>query len=385
MTANLLRKTWTDLDSSELRLLLDACIGGPGQFDGRDENPNKFYLPLARESCRIVLTYAGSRAVAIEPGSAFDPAEWERLSEEIEKSLLTGPVKVGREYSFCCCRVVGSWRGDRSGVQILPPPGDAPRAEIEMAEHPFILECPIRVSDFWPVTNHRRLREHRKLSLLLNVLLRGRVSLQPRQQEHFWAALPRDGVDSEYKWVNRFFFAKLGKSVIDEVSQPAAERLEEVDPEEYYAVVGHDGRPLRVPSDLDEFICRYMELLPANRAKFDRSTFWVDLASRQWTYSVSASFASLGSAIESLTDRGKTHRLYCDECKTQCTHEVPGATEKFRAFLETYAPGASRRKRRSAMYSLRSGILHGSELMQLDQDHAFGFGPSLVEPVRITE
>src|SRR6266498_4421209 len=67
MTANLLRKTWTDLDSSELRLLLDACIGGPGQFDGRDENPNKFYLPLARESCRIVLTYAGSRAVAIEP------------------------------------------------------------------------------------------------------------------------------------------------------------------------------------------------------------------------------------------------------------------------------------------------------------------------------
>jgi hypothetical protein len=172
MTANLLRKTWTDLDSSELRLLLDARIGGPGQFDGRDENPNKFYLPLARESCRIALTYAGSRVVAIEPSSAFDPAEWERLSEEIEKSLLTGPVKVGREYSFCSFRVVGSWRGDRSGVQILPPPGDAPRAEIEMAEHPFILECPIRVSDFWPVTNHRRLREHRKLSLLLRACLK---------------------------------------------------------------------------------------------------------------------------------------------------------------------------------------------------------------------
>ncbi len=33
------------------------------------------------------------------------------------------------------------------------------------------------------------------------------------------------------------------------------------------------------------------------------------------------------------------------------------------------------RKRRSVMYSLRSGILHGSELMQLDQDHAFGLAP----------
>ena len=27
------------------------------------------------------------------------------------------------------------------------------------------------------------------------------------------------------------------------------------------------------------------------------------------------------------------------------------------------------------MYSLRSGILHGSELMQLDQDLAFGWDP----------
>src|SRR5262245_26440941 len=266
MTTNLLRKTWTDLDSSELKLLLDTRIGGPGQFDGCDDNPNQFYLPLARESCRIVLIYAGSKIVAIEPGPAFDPAEWERVCEEIEKSILTGPVKVGREYSFCSFRVVGSWRGDRSGVQILPPPDDAPQAEVEMAEHPFILEFPIQVSDFWPVTNRRRLREHRKLSLLLNVLLRGRVSLQPRQQEHFWAALPRDGSGFEYKWANRFFFAKLGKSVIDEASQPAAEQLEEVAPGEYYAVGGHDGRPLRVPSDLDEFICRYMALSPANRA-----------------------------------------------------------------------------------------------------------------------
>jgi len=146
---------------------LEARIGGPGQLDGHAENftkaKGKFYLPLAGESCRIVLIYKGSKIVAIEPGSAFDKVEWAQVSEEIEKSLLTGPVKVGREYSFCSFRVVGSWRGDRSGVQILPPPDDAPRADVEMAEHPFILEFPIQASDFWPVTNHRRMREHRKL------------------------------------------------------------------------------------------------------------------------------------------------------------------------------------------------------------------------------
>jgi len=314
--------------------LLDARIRGFGQFDGYDENPNKFYLPLAGESCRLVLTYDGSRIVAIEPGSAFDSAEWERLSEEIERSILIGPLKVGREYSFSSFRVVGSWRGDRSGVQILPPPDDSPGAEVEMAEHPFILEFSIRASDFWPVTNYRRLREHSKLSLLLNILLRGAVTLQPRQQDYFWAAIPRDGVNFEYKWVNRYFHANLGHIVVDEVSPSTPERIQEVKSDEYYAGGGHDGMPLRVPSDLDELIYRYMNLSRTNRTKFDRSAFWFELARRQSIYSVSAAFASLVSAVEALTGRGDLHRLHCDICHTQCTHEVPGATEKFRAFFE---------------------------------------------------
>ena len=43
--------------------------------------------------------------------------------------------------------------------------------------------------------------------------------------------------------------------------------------------------------------------------------------------------------------------------------------------FETYAPGASLVKQRDDMYSLRSGILHGSKLMQLDQDLTFGWDP----------
>jgi hypothetical protein len=50
MAKNLLSETWLNLDSDELFLLLKERIGGPGQFDGRDANPNKFYLPLARDS-----------------------------------------------------------------------------------------------------------------------------------------------------------------------------------------------------------------------------------------------------------------------------------------------------------------------------------------------
>ena len=92
--------------------------------------------------------------------------------------------------------------------------------------------------------------------------------------------------------------------------------------------------------------------------EIDRAAYWLDMAWRQWDISVSASFAALVSAVESLINtRG------------------PGATGRFRDFLERYAPGASLTARRNLMYDLRSGILHGSELMTIDQDIAFGWDP----------
>ena len=375
MTDNLLSDEWKDLDSAELMLLLYERIGRPGQYDGISSNPNKFYLPLARSSCRVALTFREKKIVAIESGEAFDAAEWMKISKEIEESILAGPLKVGCDYSFSSFRVLGSWRGERSGVQILPPPEGAPRANDEGADHPFILEFPIKVTDCWPVTNHRRMRDHRNLTLLLNVLLAGHTSFQSNRPAHFWANVPCDDGHHESKWLQKFFFAKLEKIVLDELSPPADEQLEEVEPEEYYAKVGHDGKGLRVPADLDQSICCYMALSGENRAKFDRATFWMEMASRQWDTSVSVSFAALVSAIESLTERGDRHQFNCPSCHKPTEHEVPGATEKFRAILERYTPGDTLKSQRNKMYTLRSRILHGSELMQLDQDFYSGWDP----------
>jgi hypothetical protein len=380
MPENLLRETWANLDSRELRLLLDARIGGPGQFDDRDVNPNKFHLPHAGASCRIALTFRGKKIAAVEPGPAFDETEWQKIVDEIDSAILVGPPKVGREYSFSSLRVLGSWCGAHSGVQILPPPPQAPRAPVEIAEHPFILEFPIvgAPDDLWPIIVHRRMREHRRLTLVLDVLLTARISLEPRRSEPVWVHIPPaegSGGNGEFRWVLRRFWAPLGAPVINARSPPAVESLTEVEPEAYYANVGYDGNPLRVPADLDESLCRYRDLSASNRSKFDRAAFWVDMASRQWTMSISSSFASLVSAVESLTDRKTTHQIYCEQCQADRSHEVPGATERFRSFFETYAPNATLRERRSQMYKLRSGILHGSDLMQLDQDLAFGWDP----------
>jgi hypothetical protein len=356
MTTDLLQSGWADLDAAELRFILLERIGRPGQYDGRDSNPNTFYLPLAGSSCRIKVTFSDSKQiVGIEPGPAFDPAQWEQAVEEIER---TGPYKVGRDCSFSSFRVAGSWRGRRSGVQILPPPPDAPRPRFEMAEHPFILEYPVKVSDWWPITNFRRMREHRQLTFLLNVLLAGGTTIQPRRPRHLWAIVHEEDVASqEVKWVQEFYFTNIGEVVRDELSPPVADTIEEVDPEMYYTTVGHDGRGLRVPADLDNSICCYMRLSKGNRDKFSRAGFWMDMASRQWTVSFSASFASLAIAVESLGERS-----------------LP-PTARFRNFIEQYAPGASLENRRREMYALRSDILHGSGLMEMDQDAHFGWAP----------
>jgi hypothetical protein len=318
--ANLLKSGWSDVDPGEIRCILYARIGEPGQYRDRANNPGKFYLPLADPTCRVELTYSKEKQlVAIEPGPAFDAAQWDEIVREIES---TGPIKVGRDCSFSSFRVAGSWQGPRSGVQILPPPSDAPVAPVELAEHPFILEFPVKVSDRWSITNHRRMRSHRRLTLLLNILLAGGTCVQPRRARHLWAIESGDS-GSTVKWVQEFFFAKFGEAVSQALSPLTAERIREVDSATYYTSVGHDGRSLEVPSDLDELICCYMQLPAKLRAIFDRGSFWMDMASRQWTISFSASFASLVIAIEALGDRNK------------------GATARFHDYLEKYAPGAS--------------------------------------------
>jgi len=370
---NLLSDTWADLDQAELRLLLQERIGRPGQYDG---NPDVLHLPLAREKCRVSLTYKGAKIAAIEPGAAFDRSEWERICAEIEGPILKGPRRVGREFSFSTFRVEGWWRGTRSGVQILPAPNSAPRGG-GGSDDPFVLEFPVQDAGpgLWPITNHRRMREHRKLTLLLNLLLAGTTKFLPDRRRNFWACV-QFGAEPEFKWVQEWYSADLGQLVANQLSPPTGEKLEELEPDRYYKEVGHDGRGLRVPGDLDELICRYQNLPPTLQAKFDRATYWLSMASRQWEDSMSASYASLVSSAEALTtEESSKHSVYCEQCMEKRSHDVPGATEKFRAFFEKYTPDPGLKERRSKMYALRSKILHGSDLIQLDQGRAFGWDP----------
>src|SRR5450755_3004403 len=107
MTNNLL-KPCSDLDSAELRILLEELVGGPGQYHDFSDNPSKLYLPLEGSSCQIVLNVRDKKIVSIERGRALNVSEWNRICEKIENALINGPIKIGREYSFSSFRVLGS-------------------------------------------------------------------------------------------------------------------------------------------------------------------------------------------------------------------------------------------------------------------------------------
>lgn len=359
MESNLLREIWSQLDSYELRLLLDHRIGGPGQYEDRECNPHLIHLPLAGQECRVTLTYSDRTITSVEPGPAFDQFQWDAIAEEIETKILAGPERIGREFSFCSHHVLGSWRGERSGVQILPPHPESPPAPVECADHPFILEFPIREAGCWLITNHRRMREHRWLTLMLNTVLAGRMNVQSRRTEHSWGCFRRDGGELEIHWFQLGYFGRLGQCVLETPTPLLDERVEVIPTDRYFEEVrGIDGHGLRVPSDLDESICRYQQLPAVRREQFNRAAYWLDMASRQWTISMSSSFGALVSAVESLINQ-----------------RGPGSTARFRNFLERYAPGASLESRRNKIYDLRSRIFHGSDLMTIDQDISCGWDP----------
>jgi hypothetical protein len=379
MPENLLRDSWSNLDQADLRLLFQERIH-PGYRGQYDADENVIHLPFAREQCWISLIYKGARIIAIEPGPAFDRQKWDQICAEIEGPIQNGPRKIGREISFSVHRVDGWWRGEQSRVQILPPPEGAPLTN-EGADNPFVLEFPIQDAGVWPttnyhITNQRRGREHQKLTRLLNLLLIGTTKFLGERRRNFWANV-HPGGEWKFEWVQEFYFADFGQ-IVDQELSPVGKELEVLTSDSYYkGVIGLDGRGLRVPDDLDESICRYQSLPAALQAKFDRAAYWLSMASRQWEGSMSASYASLVSAAEALTPEDATkHPVYCDMCKKKdLTHDVPGATEKFRSLFEKYTPDPGLRGRRSKMYGLRSKILHGSDLMQLDQGCAFGWDP----------
>jgi hypothetical protein len=335
---NLLRQEWDEIDSSDLRLILESRVGGPGQYDGDQTEKSALYIPLYG-TCKLILRFKENRVSNIERGAHFDETEWNAVSAELDALIDAHTDEFGRAIVFSGRRVDGFWRGAHSGVQILPSPEGAPTLPQEIGQHPFVLEIPLTSDPEWTVKNRRRMREHRKIALLLNVLLRGRISCETRQTRFTWATTMRTPVRNvgaveiggvgpgdawhRVEWVQCSYMADIGAIFADAPSEARTNPLKVLPVDEYYGGRGQADRGLCVPADLDESICAYKRLPRRQRERFDRALFWLDLASEYWPISMSSSFASLVSAVESLIQRGEVHKLRCNDCDKSFDHDVP--------------------------------------------------------------
>jgi hypothetical protein len=79
------------------------------------------------------------------------------------------------------------------------------------------------------------------------------------------------------------------------------------------------------------------------------------MARRQWTDSMSASFAAVVIAAEAIAGDGSKLNV----------------EKRFHDFFETFAPDPGLKTQRKDMYDMRSKIVHGSKLTRLDEFHPF--------------
>ena len=374
MAKNILPPSWSDLDSHEIRLLLKERIGGHGQYDTEITGSTVIHIPAAREQCKLSLKYRDGRITTISTGPAFDKAEWQQIVAEVDTTFRNGTDVSMRAIAFSSFRVPGAWRSTRSGIRILPAPESAPDTELEIAEHPFVLEYTYKSVASQAVSQYRATIALQRVTLLLNVLLIGRTCLQPAATSASWA-MRWENDAPRFEWLQQSYFASLAEypatlSVLESHAQ-----LTEVPDSAYYGVIGHDGKGLRVPESLDDSLARFFALDASSAERITRALYWFDVAQRTYSLSTSVSFAALVSSIEALTDRGNAHTIACPECGQTMTHETPGATKRFQEVVERHAGGASTKNSRDLIYRLRSNVLHGSALMQVDQLKYVGWDP----------
>jgi len=155
--------------------------------------------------------------------------------------------------------------------------------------------------------------------------------------------------------------------------------MAQIEPSEYYARSGiNANQHLEIPSNLFDLLESFFRLSRKDKERFLRACFWFQHARIVHTYSRSAAFTGLISAVEAFIQQ-KRGAPICEMCRRPIG---PGPTQQFVDFVERFAPSsevpeADRRK----FYGIRSALSHGGSLLPSDRRT---WAPGL-NPGRISE
>jgi hypothetical protein len=238
----------------------------------------------------------------------------------------------------------------------------------DYGRHPFILEVPYQTSANF-MTRHARIqRTATTVARFLNFLLASPIEMLPRSTEYAWGVdyQEADGkVETKNRYMQLGYFPE-GESVSrdDFTDNSGVSPISRVPADEYYSLQGLALGPLSLPKNFEESLQIASRLSVELYDKLFIALTFFAMSHGVWHESRSASYASLVSAIEALLPEHEPQH-----CKA-CGKPIYQISKRFRDFLTLHAPGeeqASERKvLQDAFYELRSGLTHGSKVLQSD-------------------
>jgi hypothetical protein len=317
----------------------------------------------------LTLTYRGRRLADIEDGPGLSDETRETLRDDVAALVAADETVVWRDVFFNGFPVDGYW-SYRDEWQIVPAPPQAPRPDVMIADHPFIVELrvpwhPDRAMLMGAIQGRRAW----ELQLTLNLVLRGGIKrFSARAPDHTWAFVPaRDGeLRAEWVWP--------GYSIPDWTYQSpeftptdSLRPLPEVSDDVYRTRVGIGTDDVfEVPAVLGPLLDAGHAVGPETRDRFLHACYWYERSGAAWNMSVSLGHIAAVNAIETIMPPGEVDR--CPECGL---NRAPGITRRFHDFVERYAPLVSKQDR-DGIYKLRSSLVHQGHQFDIDRPGPWG-------------
>jgi hypothetical protein len=350
------------VDDEELATVLTSVLPRGAQFTA-----NEVEYRTSEDEWVLSLRYSERVAVDAVTGPAFTPTIGEQIRTALADALDGTTRKVWRAPMFGLRRVEG-WHRHSDDFLIRPAPEEAPRPDVEYAQHPWVLEFSFADSPNFQVRNLRTERRAYELALVLNLLLGGSINRPTNSGRKHWVFTRRaDGEPwiGSSEWLQEGYFIPDFNPLADDFNDVDAwGPLAEVPTNEYYDRRGFDFKPLAVPASMTDLSDAFGRLNGAARNRFLRSCYWLHMADVVWPYSQSLHLVSLINGLECLAQSGEK-RLMPD-----------ASTKMFLDFMQEYAPGRPSRSRLNKIYEVRSLVTHGERLLGYDTPQAFGLHPT---------
>lgn len=304
--------------------------------------------------------------VRIEPGPGFSEEGFQALKDKVYTHIIDSPgTGIEACILFSPNPVKGFFRSQSGLFQILPAPTNAPRPPYSFGDHPFVLEFPMRRSNDGGISVRRRMRSLTEWTWVINALVRPSIKCHGSRLQQGWVTLMDDpGPTPSIRWAQEMYHVEGFVGVREDFTPLGTPEIRIIPSNDYYARDYFPPHELTLPDNLEELIVRVSELTGDNRRRFYQAVQWFYVARELWDHHTSSYYIALIAAIESLAHRS----MPADPCPACGKDRGPGPTQRFKDFVEGFGPPSGTTtisKRR--LYELRSRLVHGKMLLQLDE------------------